>query len=493
MLSETAFRSINRQGRVNRQPIDYLKRDPEDRICDFEEVIVGFDEDLAIEEALRCMQCPEPQACILNCPAGNDVPEALWHISEGRFVEAGLVFAETSPLPEVCGRVCPNLCQDGCVLGKRNGAASIGKLEAFVADRAREAGALKIDVPTEKTGQQVAIVGSGPAGITVAETLVRRGHDVTIFEAWPEPGGVLVYGIPSFKLEKHVVRNKIDDLEAAGVEFVTNTRIGEQVRVDDLLSVYDAVFLGTGAGTEATMDIPGEDLPGVYRSTDFLIRANVPQYLLPPERRQPPQIGRRVAVIGGGDTAVDCARTAVRLGATDVTIVYRRTEAEMPGNARERLICLEEGVQINYLQAPVAYRGDEEGRLEAMKVVRMELGEPDRSGRRRPMPVPDSEYWQEVDTVVLAVGYWPDPSIGEQTEGLETHKWGLIVADESVGATSREGVFAAGDNVHGPDLVVTAIAAARTAAINIDNYLRKVKVDGAGNEVAIRKERTPIL
>ena len=409
MLSETAFRSINRQGRVNQPPVSYSKRDAEERICDFDEVILGFDETLAIEEALRCMQCPEPQACTLNCPAGNDVPEALWLISEGRFVEAGLVFAETSPLPEVCGRVCPNLCQEGCVLGRRLGAASIGKLEAFAAERAREAGVLDILVPRQKSGQRVAIVGSGPAGITVAEEMIRRGHEATIFEAWPEPGGVLIYGIPSFKLDKRVVRRKIDDLEEAGVEFVTNTRIGEHVSVDDLLVVYDAVFLGTGANVEATMDIPGEDLEGVYRSTDFLIRANVPANLLPPDRRVPPQIGRRVAVIGGGDTAVDCARTAVRLGATDVTIVYRRTEAEMPGNAKERAICLEEGVQIEYLQAPVAYRGDENGCLREMKVVRMALGEADRSGRRRPEPVPGSEFWVEVDTVVLAVGYWPDP------------------------------------------------------------------------------------
>ena len=481
MLSETAFRNINRQGRVNHHPVEYLKRDVEERICDFEEVILGFDEELAMEEALRCMQCPEPQACTLNCPAGNNVPEALWLISEGRFVEAGVVFAETSPLPEVCGRVCPNLCQEGCVLGRRKGPASIGKLEAFAADRAREAGALSIALPAQKTGQHVAIVGSGPAGITVAEDLVRRGHSVTVFESWPEPGGVLVYGIPSFKLEKHVVRNKIVDLETAGVEFVTDTRVGQDVSIDDLLAVYDAVFLGTGAGVEATMNIAGEDLVGVYRATDFLIRANVPQEMLPPERRQPPQIGRRVAVIGGGDTAVDCARTAIRLGATDVSIVYRRTEAEMPGNAKERTICLEEGVQIRYLQAPVAYRGDEAGRLQAMRVVRMALGEPDRSGRRRPEPVPDSEFWQEIDTVVLAVGYWPDPFIGERTDGLETYNWGLIQVDEAVGATSRDAVFAAGDNVHGPDLVVTAIAAAHAAALSIDSYLKEKTEAVAGS------------
>lgn len=481
MLSETSFRSVNRQGRANSLPVTYLKREVDDRICDFDEVILGYDEELAMEEALRCLQCPEPQACTLNCPAGNDIPEALWLISEGRFVEAGKVFAQTSPLPEVCGRVCPNLCQEGCVLGRRLGPASIGKLEAFAADHARRAGALAIAVPEQKTGKEVAVVGSGPAGMTVAEDLVRLGHEVTIYEAWPEPGGVLIYGIPSFKLEKHVVRRKIRDLQEAGVHFITNTRVGEQVTVDDLLDWYDAVFLGTGAGVEATMDIPGEELEGVYRSTDFLIRSNVPREMLPPDKRQRPQIGRRVAVIGGGDTAVDCARTAVRLGATDVTIVYRRTEAEMPGNASERAICLEEGVKIDYLQAPVAYLGDEQGRLRAMKVVKMELGEPDRSGRRRPVPLEGSEYVREIDTVVLAVGYWPDPSLGKSTEGLETHKWGLIVADEDVGATSREGVFAAGDNVHGPDLVITAISAAHAAANSIDEYLSAKGVETPTN------------
>ena len=477
MLSETAFRNIDRQGRANRRPVPYLKRHPQERICDFGEAIVGFDDELAVEEALRCLQCPEPQACTLNCPIGNDIPEALWLIGEGRFVDAGLVFAETSSLPEVCGRVCPNLCQEGCVLGRRRGAASIGKLEAFAAQAAREAGVLAIPVPEEKTGRRVAVVGSGPAGLTVAEQMVRLGHEVTVYEAWPQPGGVLIYGIPSFKLEKHVVMNKIADLEAAGVRFITNTRIGESLTVDDLLNAYDAVFLGTGAGVEAPLKVPGNDLEGIFKASDFLIRSNVPREILPPDQRQTPRIGRRVAVIGGGDTAVDCARTAIRLGATDVTIVYRRTEAEMPGNASERAISLEEGVNINYLQAPVEFIGDEQGRLRAMKLVKMALGEPDSSGRRRPIPIDGSEFVQEIDTVILAIGYWPDPFLGEKTAGLETHKWGLILADEDVGATTREGVFAAGDNVHGPDLVATAIAGARQAAASMANYLEGKRVE----------------
>ncbi len=480
MLSDTSFRNISRQSRANSQPVPYFKREVEDRVGDFDEYVLGFDEELAIAEAERCLQCPEPQACTLSCPAGNDIPQALWLISQGQFVEAAQIFAATSPLPEVCGRVCPSLCQQGCVLSRRHGPASIGKLEAFVADVAREAGALRIPVPETKTGKRIAVVGSGPAGITVAEDLVKHGHEVTVYEAWPVAGGVLVYGIPNFKLDKVVVSYKIRDLEEAGVNFVTNTRIGADVSLDELQAKYDAVFLGTGAGVEATMNIPGEDLDGIYTSTDFLVRANVPTAMLPPEKRSKLPIGRRVAVVGGGDTAVDCARSAIRLGAEEVTIVYRRTEAEMPGNKIERGTCVEEGAQINYLQAPVEYLGDENGRLKAMKVIKMELGAPDKSGRRRPVPIEGSEFVQEIDTVVLAVGYWPDPLLGEKSPDLQTHKWGLILADESVGATSRQGVFAAGDNVHGPDLVITAVAAAHTAAHNIHQYLSGAWVEWPG-------------
>ncbi|MFZ2358422.1 MAG: NAD(P)-dependent oxidoreductase [Anaerolineae bacterium] len=471
-MTDTSYREIDRRNRVHELPVDYAKRPIEERILDFDEVTLGFDPLSAAMEASRCMQCPDPQPCILRCPAGNDVPQALWLISQGDFIGAAQVFAATSPLPEVCGRVCPNLCQQGCVLGRVYGSVSVGKLEAFVADVARQAGALAIDVPAEKSGKQVAVVGSGPAGITVAEDLVKHGHSVTVYEAWPMAGGVLVYGIPSFKLDKHVVQAKIKDLADAGVRFVVNTRIGESITVDALLAEYDAVFLGTGAGVEASMDIPGEKLAGVYSATDFLVRANVPLEMLPEGRRQRPTVGRRVAIVGGGDTAVDCARTAIRLGGEEVTIVYRRTEAEMPGNKVERGVSLDEGVRIRYLEAPTELLGDDDGRLRAMKVIKMELGEPDSSGRRRPIPKEGSETIEEVDNVILAVGYWPDPLMGKTTPNLATRKWGLIVTDEEVGATTRAGVFAAGDAVHGPDLVVTAIATAHKAAANIDGYLR---------------------
>jgi glutamate synthase (NADPH/NADH) small chain len=479
MSSETGYRDIDRKARTRVKAIKYAMRPVEERIQDFEEVVLGFCEEDGIAEAERCVQCPEPQACMMRCPAGNDIPEALWLISQRDFIGAAKVFAATSPLPEVCGRVCPNICQDGCSLLKGCGSISIGKLEACVSSYARQFGALAIEVPEEKTGKRVAVVGSGPAGITVAEDLIKLGHEVTVYEAWPVPGGVLVYGIPSFKLDKKVVMNKIRDLEDAGVNFIINTRVGEAVTIDELRDEYDAVFLGTGAGVEATMNIPGEDLRGIYKSTDFLVRANVPFDMLPPDMRERPVVGRRVAVVGGGDTAVDCARSSVRLGAEDVTIVYRRTEAEMPGNKVERRICIEEGVDIKYLQAPVEFIGDENGHVKAMKVIKMKLGEPDSSGRRRPVPIEGSEFIQEVDDVVLAVGYWPDPYIGERTEDLATHKWGLVVADETVGATSREGVFAAGDNVHGPDLVITAIATSHQAAKSIDAYLNGAEISWA--------------
>jgi glutamate synthase (NADPH/NADH) small chain len=416
---------------------------------------------------------------MLRCPAGNDVPEALWLISQRDFIGAAKIFAATSPLPEVCGRVCPNVCQDGCGLLKGCGSINVGKLEAFTANYARQHGVLAIEVPEEKTGKRVAVVGSGPAGITVAEDLVKKGHQVTVYETWPVPGGVLIYGIPSFKLSKEVVLNKVRDLEDVGVKFVTNTRVGETITVDGLLEDYDAVFLGTGAAVEATMNIPGEDLTGIYKATDYLVRANVPFDMLSPDQREKPVIGQRVAVIGGGDTAVDCARTSVRLGAEEVTIVYRRTETEMPGNKTERRICIEEGVNIEYLQAPIEFIGDEDGHVKAMNVIKMKLGEPDSSGRRRPVPIEGSEFIQEIDNVILSIGYWPDPFVGEKTKDLATHNWGLILTDEDVGATSREGVFAAGDNVHGPDLVITAIATAHRAAKSIDAYLNGAQIEWA--------------
>jgi len=301
---------------------------------------------------------------------------------------------------------------------------------------------------------------------------VRQGHDVTIFEAMPAPGGLLVYGIPNFKLPKDVVRAVIGDLEQAGVQFVLNTRIGKDKTIDDLFGEgFHAVFVGVGTGVDAKMDVPGVDLPGVYQATEFLVRANVDPALLPPDLQGKPEIGERVAVVGGGDTASDCLRSALRLGAKDVVCLYRRTEAEMPGGEKDRELAREEGAQFRFLTQPVRFIAGPDGRVNAVECLQCELGEPDESGRRRPVPIEGSNFTVEADTVILALGYWPDPTIGETTPGLKTHKWGLIEVDPETGTTSREGVFAGGDAVTGPNLVVSAMAAGRRAARSIGEYL----------------------
>ncbi|MFQ6016073.1 MAG: NADPH-dependent glutamate synthase [Anaerolineae bacterium] len=462
--------------RIPRQPVP--KQDPSLRIKNFEEVYLGYDPESAKVEASRCLQCLDPAPCQLACPLHNNIPEAMRLIAEGDFLGAANIYRQTSNLPEICGRVCPQevLCQGSCAIGKRDKPVYLGKLESFVADFQRKAEGMSVPERGASTGKKVAVVGSGPAGIAVAEELARKGHGVTVYEAWPRPGGLLLYGIPSFKLSKEIVAAKIEALEKLGVEFVLNTRVGQNLTVDELLKGgFDAIFLGTGAGICAQINVPGEDLKGIYPSMDFLVRGNLPPEYLPPERRDRLVVGKRVAVIGGGDTAMDCVRTAVRWGGEQVTCVYRRTEAEMPGRQEERIHAHDEGVGFEYLVAPVKFMGNDEGWVQAMECIRMELGEPDASGRRRPVPIEGSEFTVEVDTVVLAIGFWPDPLLGETTPGLETKKWGLIIADEETGRTSKEGVFAAGDNVHGPDLVVTAMAAARKAAAAMDEYLQTKK------------------
>jgi glutamate synthase (NADPH/NADH) small chain len=493
-------KDINRKARMKipHQPVP--KRPVAERIHDFREVYLGYDPETAVIEASRCLQCPKPK-CVEACPVHNDIPRALWLIEHKDFSGAAEVVRETNNLPEICGRVCPQerLCQGSCVVGKRQEPVAIGRLEAFATDYQRHAEGLPMPEhpplsppprPPEPeslgwggrrggqgggppTGKHIAVVGSGPAGLVVAEELVKNGHAVTVYEAWPYPGGILIYGIPDFKLDKAIVKARLCYLAEMGVEFVTSTRIGEALTVDDLLCTegFDAVFLGTGAGIPAQLDVPGVHLDNIYDATDFLVRANPDETYLPLHQKEPPVVGRRVAVIGGGDTAMDCVRTAVRLGAEEVTCVYRRTEDEMPGVVADRELAREEGVKFQFLCAPVRFIGDALGRVMAMECVWMKLGEPDASGRPRPVPIEGSEFTMYVDTVVLAIGYWPDPLIGETTPGLETHRWGLIVVDEATGQTSRSGVFAGGDNVHGPDLVVTAMAAGRRAAAAIDEYL----------------------
>ena len=466
--------------RIPRQSVP--KQNPEARVYNFDEVYLGFDADTARVEASRCLQCPSLSGCAGGCPLHNDIPRAMWHISRGEFLQAAAVYRETSNLPEVCGRVCPQekLCQGSCVVGKRDQPVFLGKLEYFVADYERRTVGLSKPPIAPATGKRVAVVGAGPAGLAVAEELTRRGHAVTVYELLPRAGGVMVYGIPSFKLDKRVIAEKVQFLEELGVSFVFNTTIGKQKTLDALMSQdgYQAVFLGTGAWVPTKLNSPGEDLKGIYMATDYLVRGNLPLDYLPAEMKTKPEAGRNIAIIGGGDTAMDCVRTARRLqiqsGIPDGTVIdyYRRTEKEMPGKADERINAIEEGVKIEFLVAPVKFIGGDDGHVRKMELIRMELGEPDASGRRRPVEVKGSNFVVDADTVVCALGYNQDRLIEKSTPGLKVDKWGCYVVDKNTGATSKPGVYAGGDNVSGADLVVTAMAAGRRAATAMDTYLR---------------------
>jgi glutamate synthase (NADPH/NADH) small chain len=438
---QSDFLAIDRKARARIPFMDVELRDPLQRICDFNDVVISLDTERAMLEASRCVHCPDPAACVSACPAHNDIPSAMWLIEQGQFLEAARLYRQTSSLPEICGRVCPHeqLCQGSCVRSKRHEHVLTGALEAFVTDYERHAygTAIPVGIPN---GKKVAIVGAGPAGLACAEQLVQKGYQVTIFEAQPAPGGLLVYGIPNFKLPKEVVSARWEDLAQAGVEFVGNAYIGKDKKIDDLFAEgYSAVFVGVGSEIDAPMEVPGEDLPGVYKATEFLIRFNVDLDLLPAEMSTRPEIGRKVAVIGGGDTASDCLRTALRMGAEQVFCLYRRTEKEMPGGRKDRQLAREEGAQYQFLTQPVRFIANEAGVLAQIECIRMELGEPDAKGRRRPVPIEGTNFIVEADTVILALGYWPDPVIGDTTPDLNTHKYGLIVIDRETGATSRPG------------------------------------------------------
>ncbi len=473
---------INRKARLQIPRQSVPKQKPETRVNNFAEVYLGFDEETAKLEASRCVQCPDPSGCTGACPLHNDIPRAMWHIARGEFVEAAAVYRETSNLPEVCGRVCPQekLCQGSCVVGKRDLPVFLGKLESFVTDYERRTVGLRQPTIAPATGKRVAVVGAGPAGLAVAEELTKRGHAVAVFDILPVAGGVMVYGIPSFKLKKQVIADKVKYLEEIGVQFVFNTTVGKDKTLDDLMSKegYHAVFLGTGAWTPTKLNLPGEDLKGIYMATEYLVRGNLPAEYLPDGMQTKPEAGKHIAVIGGGDTAMDCVRTSRRLqiqaGTADGTVVdyYRRTEKEMPGKAEERTNALEEGVRVEFLVAPMQFFGDENGHVRKMELIRMELGEPDASGRRRPVELKGSNFVVEADTVICALGYNQDRLIEKTTPGLKVDKWGCYVVDKDTGATSKPGVYAGGDNVTGADLVVTAMAAGRRAALAMDAYLR---------------------
>ncbi|SHI12228.1 NADPH-dependent glutamate synthase [Sporanaerobacter acetigenes] len=457
--------------RFKRTPI--AEQAPKVRSHNFKEVCLGYTEEEAVAEAKRCLNCKNPQ-CMTKCPVSVNIPEFIHEIAEGNFAEAAKVLAKYTALPAVCGRVCPqeSQCESKCVLGNKGDAVAIGKLERFAADWAREHN-IEVATAKEKNGHKVAVIGSGPAGITCAGDLAKEGYDVTIYEALHKPGGVLVYGIPEFRLPKDtVVKHEIENLKKLGVKIETNVIVGRTITIDDLFEKgnYDAVFIGSGAGLPKFMGIPGENYNGVFSANEFLTRNNLMK-AFKDEYDTPIKVGKKVAVVGGGNVAMDAARTAKRLGA-EVWIVYRRSEEELPARAEEVHHAKEEGINFELLTNPIEIVGDEKGWVKGIKCVRMELGEPDKSGRRRPEPIEGSEFEFEVDTVIMALGTSPNPLIPSTTKGLEVDKRRCIVADES-GRTSREGVFAGGDAVTGAATVILAMGAGKEAAAAIDEYINK--------------------
>ena len=451
------------------------KQTPHDRVHNWDEVYFGYTAGPAMFEAQRCIQCPAAP-CTVACPIDNDIPGALAFLEIGKLADAAAIFRETSEMPELCGRLCPQeaLCEGVCVVGKNAKPVAIGKLEAFLGDWDREQrGGFPIPAPEVETGLQTAIIGSGPAGLAAAETLRNVGHAVTVFEAWPSAGGVLRYGIPNFKTAKDIVDEKAEALEAGGVEFRFDTRVGVDIGWDELAQ-YDAVFLAHGASVGKRLGLDGERMAKVYSATEFLVRANLEDEHLPAALRGTPHVGGKVVVVGGGDTSMDCVRSAVRLGARDVTLLYRRTENEMMGREEERRHAREEGVNFEYLTTPVSLV-QRDGAVVGVECVRMSLGEPDDSGRRRPAPVPGSEFVIDCDAFVVAVGY----DVGRELydgAGIDVNDWGEVIVDEQ-GRTSRPGVFAGGDNVIGADLVVTALAGAHQAMPTMLAYLEALQAE----------------
>ncbi len=458
--------------KLNKVPV--REQEPLVRAKNFDEVCLGYNKEEAMEEATRCLGCKKPK-CVEGCPVSINIPGFIKEVKEGNFEEAYHVISMSSALPAVCGRVCPqeSQCEGVCVLGIKGEPESIGKLERFVADWARQNG-IKPKPATEKKDKKIAVIGSGPAGLTCAGDLARMGYQVKIFEALHEAGGVLVYGIPEFRLpKKEVVAAEIENVKALGVEIETNVIIGKSITIDELIEEegYDAVFIGSGAGLPKFMGIPGEQANGVFSANEYLTRNNLMKGFRE-DYDTPIFRGKKVAVIGGGNVAMDAARTALRLGA-QTYIVYRRSEKELPARVEEVHHAMEEGIDFHLLRNPKEILVDENGWVRGLKVIKMELGEPDESGRRRPIEVPGSEYEIEVDTVIMALGTSPNPLISSTTKGLDTNRWKCIVADESNGQTSKAGVFAGGDAVTGAATVILAMGAGKAAAKGIDEYLNK--------------------
>ena len=456
--------------RMKRTPV--REQEPSVRAKNFDEVCLGYDEEGALNEASRCLGCKNPK-CVSGCPVSIDIPGFISHVKEGDFEGAAKEIAKYSALPAVCGRVCPqeSQCEGKCVLGIKGEAVAIGKLEKFTADWARKNNIDLCD-KEESKGKKVAVIGSGPAGLTCAGDLAKKGYDVTIFEALHEAGGVLVYGIPEFRLPKEeVVKSEIENIKKLGVKIETNVVVGRTVTIDSLIEDegFDAVFIGSGAGLPKFMGIPGENANGVFSANEFLTRVNLMK-AFKEEYHTPVKVGKKVAVVGGGNVAMDAARTALRLGA-ETHIVYRRSESELPARLEEVHHAKEEGVIFDVLTNPTEILTDENGWVTGMKCVKMELGEPDASGRRRPVVKENSEFIMDVDTVIMSLGTSPNPLISSTTKGLEINKWKCIVADEETGLTTKEGVYAGGDAVTGAATVILAMGAGKKAAAAIDEYL----------------------
>ncbi len=456
------------------------EQDPSIRRHNFNEVNLGYSEELAREEALRCIQCKKPK-CIEGCPVRVNIPAFIRKVEEGDYKSAAQILKGDNALPAVCGRVCPQeeQCEAVCTVGKKHDPVAIGYLERWVADWEREhfngERVAKLD---KKTGKRVAIVGGGPSGLSCAGDLIQMGHDVTVFEALHEIGGVLMYGIPEFRLPKVIVQAEVEALQQLGVEFKTNSVIGLSLTVDELLEHYDAVFIGVGAGLPYFLNIPGEHLNGVYSSNEYLTRVNLMKAYDFPNSDTPmfDVKDKVVAVFGGGNTAMDAVRTSLRLGAKRAMIIYRRTEAEMPARVEEIKHAKEEGVEFMLLHSPLEFHGDDDGWLRSMKLQKMELGEPDASGRRRPVPIEGAVEDMEVQVAVVAIGNGSNPIINSTTPDLNVNKWGNILVDEATMKTSKKGVFAGGDIVTGGATVILAMGAGRTAASAIDEYLKNTEV-----------------
>lgn len=459
--------------KIKKEAVPIQKQKPEVRRRNFNEVALGYTEKQALEEANRCLQCPKPQ-CIQGCPVEIEIPAFIKLLREGKYEEAIKKIKEKNSLPAICGRVCPQeeQCQKFCILGKVAEPVSIGRLERFLADWERERG-FAVPEKVQPTGKKVGVIGAGPAGLTVAADLAKLGHKVVILEALHLPGGVLIYGIPEFRLPKRIVQAEVDYIQNLGVELKLGYLVGRIYTIPELLTKrgFDAVFIGSGAGLPQFMNIPGENLGGVYSANEFLIRVNLMKSYDFPCHDTPIRIGKHMVVIGGGNVAMDSARSALRLGA-EVCIVYRRSREELPARKEEIENAEEEGIICKFLAAPLRFIGDEKGWVKQMECICMELGAPDESGRRRPVPVKGSEFIIDTDTVIVAIGRTPNPIIQRTTEGLQVTKWRNIVADEN-GKTSLEGVYAGGDIVTGEATVISAMGAGKKAARAIHEYLMK--------------------